>query len=447
VFLIALLAIPASASAAGLNDPVDQWLPSSDGATWTYQWSDSVYAPTPTKEEYKFASRRGTSFNLSWTTEGQGNPEDSVDSTGVMQFNRSDAGLINSDWSSTPPPPQFPILCAQPSQCGNSMAGALYLLIWGTRGPVIAEPLLQGTSWGAIGGANNDVSSQNRYRGTERVVVPAFPQGIDAAKVQSEVTQAGAIGDPYGSGLRTVWWVRGVGPVKIVFDHTGGETTQAELLSTNLTPLPAPSDIAYLPLNRGERAVFRWRNNKHMKRYSVQRFSVAEVVNNTARVDVEHLRGPIKVAGAYVLATRLSGVTSVAATTKAASLAKFPRLGPRSLPKARRRHFFTPFDLMTFGFNPVLPAYPKEGDTWASKTSGRDWSVFGVEGETKIVGTRRIRVRAGRFNALEVRSKLKQKGFRFGSGRRRMWFAPGEGLVKLSFKHRDGSRSTVERIR
>ena len=36
--------------------------------------------------------------------------------------------------------------------------------------------------------------------------MPAFPKGIYAAKVQSDITQAGAIGDPYGSGIRTVWW-------------------------------------------------------------------------------------------------------------------------------------------------------------------------------------------------------------------------------------------------
>ena len=37
-----------------------------------------------------------------------------------------------------------------------------------------------------------------------------------AAKIRTDITQAGAIGDPYGSGVRTVWWVYGVGPVKIV---------------------------------------------------------------------------------------------------------------------------------------------------------------------------------------------------------------------------------------
>ncbi len=31
-----------------------------------------------------------------------------------------------------------------------------------------------------------------------------------------------------GSGVRTVWWVYGVGPVRIAFEHTGGETSFAQ---------------------------------------------------------------------------------------------------------------------------------------------------------------------------------------------------------------------------
>jgi hypothetical protein len=46
-----------------------------------------------------------------------------------------------------------------------------------------------------------------------------------------------------------------------------------------------------------------------------------------------------------------------------------------------------------------------------------------------------------------VRSVLSQKGHPFGSGVRTMWFAPGRGLVKLVFKHRDGSTSVVQLIK
>ena len=441
------LAFPAAASGQSLEDPVNQWLPASDGASWTYEWWDSKYSPERTRERYTLTQRVGDVFRLGWTTSDLGNGEGTVQSEGYMDYKRTTAGLVNTNWASSPPPPQFPILCASASRCGNSLAGTHFMAIWGTRSPVLAEPLLDETRWSSLGGANDDSSSSNRYAGRQRVFTPAFPQGVEAAKIESDVTQAGALGDPYGSGVRTVWWVYGVGPVKIGFRHAGGEVSEAELMETTLKPLPAPPDANYLPLNRGDTMTFRWRNNRHMPRSSTQRFTVSEVVNNTSRVDVKHVSGPISVTGGYVMASRLSGVTNLSTFTRSASRARFPALGPRSQPRAGRRRLVTPFDFMAFGYNPVLPAYPKAGDTWTHAKTSRDYRVYGVTGRTKILGTRRVRVRAGSFRALVVQSDLRQNGFRYGSGRRTSWFAPGKGLVKLVFRHRDGSVSTVERVR
>jgi hypothetical protein len=342
---------------------------------------------------------------------------------------------------------QFPVLCAQATQCGNSLAATDYLLIWGSRSPLLQEPLVRGEVWKSFGGQANDVASRNRYAGVERVVVPAFPRGVFAAKVISDVAQAGAIGDPYGSGLRTVWWVRGVGPVRIDFRHAGGELTRAELKSTNLKARPLPSDVNLLPLNRGDHATFRWRNSKHMRAWSRERFDVSQVVNNSAKVDVKHLSGPIRVAGSYIFSTRLSGVTNLSGNVQAISRASFPALGPRGAPASGRRRFFTPYDLMVYGFNPVVPIGAAKGETWRSSRDTKDWSVYGVIGVSKLLGEQIVRTPAGRFRATAIRSTLRQPGFRFGSGTRTSWFAPGKGLVKLVFRHGDGSVSTVERVR
>ena len=290
-FLVALALSPA-AWGAGLDDPLSQWLPSPDDATWTYDWTDSAYARENTREQYTFAGRDGPAFRLFWTSENQGNGPGAVSTQGLVDYNRSQAGLINLNWQSVAPPPQFPVLCSNVSNCGNSLASAHFMLIWGSRSPVLAEPLLSMSRWSSTGGVNSDVASENRYMGTERIVVPAFPDGVTAAKVQSDITQAGALGDPYGSGIRTVWWVYGVGPVRIEFRHTGGEVGLAYLVSTSLTPRKAPSDANFLPLVTGSRMKFRWRNSKHMRSWSRQQLDVVQVVNNTARVDVKSLSGP-----------------------------------------------------------------------------------------------------------------------------------------------------------
>ena len=440
-----LIGAPGAALAAGdLDDTANQWLPRADGAEWVYAWSNTDFSPTPRLEQVRVQARAGTSFRLRWDEIGTG-PYDTP-ASGTIDFKHTDAGLVNLNYQSTQPPPQFPILCASATDCGNSLAGTFYLLIWGTRSPTLAEPLVKGTRWNSLGGAGNDVGSSNRYLGRERVTVPAFPGGVLAAKIESEVTQAGAIGDPFGSGVRTVYWVRGVGPVLTVFRHAGGEISRSELQSTNRAALPLPADDNLLPLNKGDRATYRWRNSRHMKQWSRQQFDVAQVVNNSARVDVKSLSGPIRVAGAYTFSTRLSGVTQLSGVTRAASRATFPRLGPRGVDSASRRRFFTPYDLMVFGFNPVVPAYAAKGESWRSSRDSRDFRIFGVTGVSKVLGKRRVRTPAGRFTALVVRSTLRQRGYRFGSGTRTSWFVPGKGLVKLKFRHRDGSVSTVERL-
>jgi hypothetical protein len=437
-----------SARAATAPTVPDQWLPNPSSASWTYGWSDDQYSKPITYERYTVNKRSDADVQLSWTSQDAGsNDPYAVPNQGTIDYTYSDSGVVNTNWSSTAPPVRFPVLCAQANQCGNSLASTHYMLIWGSRSPVLQEPLLAGATWTSLGGQGNDVASKNRYAGVERVVVPAFPRGVFAAKVVSDITQAGAIGDPYGSGQRTVWWVYGVGPVKIVFGHAGGQVSQAQLYSTNLVPKTAPSDRAWLPLQQGEVFRYSYRNSRYMKQASRQQFTVGAVANSTSRVDVQDLAGPIRVRGSYVFSSGLSGVRNLTVTASAATRVKFPPLGPRSLPSNLRRRFFTPLDLMTYGFNPVIPAFPAKGQKWRSSKRGRDFGVFGVNGTTRVIGFQNVRTPAGRFRALLVESKLTQKGFPFGSGTRRSWFAAGVGLVKLQFRHADGSVSTVLRLR
>ena len=424
----------------------DDWLPHPADATWTYEWSENVYNPTPTKEKVTVKEQSGAAFTLAWSTLDQGNASSAPTSIGTVSFQETTAGLLNTDWSSTPPPPAFPVLCSVVSGCNNSLSSTYYNVIWGTRGPVLAAPLLKGTSWTSTGGAQGEVTSTTDYVGVEKVTVPAFPDGVLAAKVRSEVTQAGAIGDPYGSGIRFVWWVYGVGPVKVVFQHAGGSSPVATsvLVSTNQTAKAPPPDGRYFPLVKGAKLKYSWTNTKYLKKPSVQEVTTEEVANGEARFSVKHISGPIRVAGAYGFTMRADGATNIWAITKSASLAIFPALGPSNLPKDRRRHFTTPFDLMLYGFNPIIPAYATPGTVWGSKVPSRDYSVFGVTGTTRILGLRTVKAGKKTYRALAVQSKLTQKGFKFGSGTRTSYFAADKGLVKLVFQHGDGSVSTVQ---
>jgi hypothetical protein len=426
----------------------DDWLPHTADATWTYQWTDSAYNTVPTNEKVTVKSTNGNGFTLAWTTDGQGNGDGYVSTTGTiaMQDTASGIDVVSPYWSSNAPPANFPVLCATLGSCPNSLVSTYYNVVWGSLAHVLPEPLLRGTTWTGTGG-DSSITSTNTYVGTERVVVPAFPDGVVAAKVRSEVAQAGALGDPYGSGIKTVWWVYGVGPVKVTFQHDGGTNapvTTIALQSTTLSPKMPPSDVNWFPMQQGLRGTYRWTNAKHLKRPELERFTIDQVANGSARVNVTCVSGQIRCAGLYFLTQRTDGLSSIQAIVKAQSLATFPPLGPRSAPPSQRRHFFTPFDLMVYGVNPVLSEYAKAGDSWSVNTAGRDFAVFGATGTSRVLGVQKVKVPAGRFSAIAVRTTLKQAGYPFGSGTRTSWFAPGRGLVKLVFAHGDGSTSVVE---
>jgi hypothetical protein len=224
-----------------------------------------------------------------------------------------------------------------------------------------------------------------------------------------------------------------------VFDHVDGAVTTAALDATDLKPVTPGPDADYFPMTVGDTNTYRWTNNKHMKQPEVEQTKVAAAANRSARLSVKSVSGPIRAAANYVFSLRLDGLRSTYGSSSAATLIKFPKIG-------HSRHFFNPVDLMVYGFGPVLPAYGVPGATWHSGNA-YDFQVSGVTGTTRIVGIQHIKVPAGRFTALEVRSTLTQKGFPYGSGVRTMWFAPDRGLVKLTFAHRDGSTDTVTLIK
>lgn len=441
--LAAVLAVGFAARASA-----DGWLPHPAGARWQYAWSDTTYNPGGTVEDVDVAQQQGPNFTLAWAQDGTQPP--GVGTTmlcppnadlGAVSFQDTTDGLMNTTWTSCPPPSSYAtgMLCAPgTSSCPDSLASFLYNVIWGLRDPVLAEPLVQGLTWTGSGGASGDVAGTSTYLGLQVISVPAFPAGVTAAVVRTNVALSGTGGDGYGSGIRTTWWVYGVGPVRFVFDHVNGSVTSGSLESTNLTPIPDPGDEDYFPVRAGLTETYRWTNRRHLPRPELDRVTVAAVAASTARFDVRSTSGPIRASGAYDFTANLDGVRSVGARTAAASVIRQPRLG-------HGWHFFTVLDLMTFGLNQLLPVYPTAGDAWRSDAWDR--ASDGARGSTRIIGVRWVHVPAGTFRALEVRSVLTQPGHPYGSGVRTMWFAPGRGLVKLVFVHRDGSVSRVDLVR
>jgi hypothetical protein len=449
--LCAVLLVPLLAAASA---SADEWWPHPANAQWNYEWADSSYNQGGTEEAVTVESENdssGCGWNLSWDTTGTSSSGSVTATTdnGTMCFEDENFGIVNTNWSSSPPPSNMPILCPWTTDpntgdaCANSLSSSLFNVIWGARSPVLSEPLLLGTSWSGTGGAYQDVTSSNQFIGMQDVKVPAFPGGVQAAVVKSTINTQGDLGDPYGSGIRTTWWVYGVGPVEIQFRHAGGSgapVTTVELQATNLAPVPPPPVQNYFPLTLNMTNKYQWTNSKHLPQPEIEKVTIAAVDNRSARLDAQSVKGPLRTVGEYGFTVRTGGVIDDGASAEAASLVKFPRLG-------HSRHFFTPIDLMEYGFDPVLPEYPVIGSCWSSQRGSQDYEVFGVTGRSCVVGVSKVHVPAGTFQALEIKSVLNQPGHRFGSGTRYSWFAPQRGLVKLVFDHADHSVSTIVLIK
>ena len=142
----------------------DDWLPHSSDAQWQYRLTDSQYDKAGTVENVVVSQQSDMTFTLAWAGVGTTPPTGGsatincpqttpAADIGTMSFQDTNAGLINTDWNSCPPPPQFPVLCPTTSLCEQPRRARSTTSSGGDRVPVLSEPLLQGTTWTATEGA------------------------------------------------------------------------------------------------------------------------------------------------------------------------------------------------------------------------------------------------------------------------------------------------------
>lgn len=441
-FILWTLCLAAIAAAGPSVALADAWFPHPATAQWSYHWTDTRYNPLGTTDAVTVDSADSVTcgWQLQWTGDIRvpvpgtlGATTDQPDD-GTVCFQDANTGLRNTGWSADGPPGNEPSLCRGAEACVNTLGSTLDAVIWGGRTPVLPEPLLRGASWVSTGGQNGTVSSHSEYLGRQTITVPAFPAGIRAAVTRSQITMHGTPGDRYGSGTRTTWWGYGIGPLRMVFDHVDGAITRAQLTATNLAAAHPPPDRNDFPMTAGLTGTYRWTNPRYLKTPEIDRVTVAAAGGRAARFTATTISGPLRATGHDVFSLGLDGLRATATDT-AVTRSRLPRLGGG-------QRVATPLDLMTYGVDPVLPAYPVIGTVRPGPGAPAP-RPGGVIGTSRILGVRTVRVPAGRFSALEVRSVLTEPGHPFGTGVRTMWFSPTRGLVKLVFDHADGSVSTV----
>jgi len=155
-----------------------------------------------------------------------------------------------------------------PATAGHSSEPvAMYMLISYVTAPT--PWLLSMQTWGQ-GGTEDyvrrlsergdwDVQADTTLEGPETVAVPGdtfaeawkYKSVLAGAKRDSEAAAA------FVNGTRYMWFVKGVGLVRMRYEHSNGKVTEAVLLSHGLS---GESD-GYLPLQVGNRWTYAWKND------------------------------------------------------------------------------------------------------------------------------------------------------------------------------------------
>ena len=122
-----------------------------------------------------------------------------------------------------------------------------------------------------------------------------------------------------------------------------------------------PNVDTWFPFTKGWKATYRWTNTRHLARPVVERYHVDAAAATSPRA---RSSGPIEAEGNYRYLDDGRRAGELLGDDALGLAADAPGLGPKAAPPAKRRRFATPFDLMDFGFNPLLPAYPTGKDVW-----------------------------------------------------------------------------------
>ena len=384
----------ASRASADLNDPADQWLPRTDGASGRTRGRTATTRRRRGSSATTIQSRAAPRSGCSWDEHGRGRLRRAA-AAGTIDFQHTDAGLVNLNYQSTQPPPQFPILCASATDCGNSVAGAL---LHGHLGHALADArradarrARAGARWAA---PPTTSPARNRYVGHEKVKVAGVPGGRRRRRRSTPRSRRrGRSATRSAAATRTVWWVRGVGPVRVVLRHASGETERGRACARRtLKPLPLPSDVNLLPLNRGDVA------HVPLAQHQAHEEVVDAALRGRRRGQHHRARGrqarlgPIGVAGELRVRHAAERRDAALGGATRRDQAKFPELGPRGVPPTDRRRFFTPFDLMVYGFNPIVPVYPAQGRRrGAARATAATGAIFGVTGKSTLAGTQTVK--------------------------------------------------------
>ena len=166
---------------------------------------------------------------------------------GIFNFKKTDTALT-SDGSSTR---------------GRSLGSPMYMLLrhvsYGGEIDLFRFPLVIGSRWGQEGPCKSKATITLEGYETVEVSAGAFSSCLKHKTVFTDADAEDAdaeLRNAFVNGTRYLWFAKGVGLVKMHYEHSNGVVTEAELLEYEI-PVEAQE---YLPVQIGAQWTYRWQN-------------------------------------------------------------------------------------------------------------------------------------------------------------------------------------------
>ena len=306
------------------------------------------------------------------------------------------------------------------------------------KAKIFQYPLTVGKTWEDTWNST-DKTTLEGYEKVE-IALGTFPACLKHKTVLTGAHIGRELENALVDGTRYLWFAKGVGLVKVRYEHSNGIVTEAELVDYKI----AGESQAYFPLNIGSTWTYQWKNDYYN-----------EVFIETAHIGINHdtreqfkggLQLAVKVASenGEALGERNFYITKTDAFLEVKQASSRPRI-KSTKPLLYPTSIFS--DNISTSW-PELFRFPLTvGKTWTEE----GWSNSYLH--TTIEDYESVKCAAGDFQkclkhktvftGAEADTELKSSLI---NGTRYLWFAKGVGLVKMRYEHANGVITEAELI-
>ncbi len=307
-----------------------------------------------------------------------------------------------------------------------------------TGGEILHYPITIGKTW-EYRWNSKKVTTLEGFE-TVEIAFGTFEQCLKHKTVITEAHIGNKLEKEIIDGTRYLWFAKGVGIVKMRYEHSNGVNTDAELTDYNIT---GKSD-EYFPLNIGSTWTYKWKNDYHNEEFIEQAYLDVYSGNR------DHIKGSLQLTATVnsisnqELGKREFYIKKTASTLTINQASSRP--GIKSTTEIEYPTSIFSDNISTSW--PEMFRYPLTvGKTWTEE----GWSNSYLQ--TTIEDYESVKCAAGDFTkclkhktvftGAEAETALKSTLI---NGTRYLWFAKGVGLVKMRYEHSNGVITEAELI-